>query len=141
MRRVGYVIAALAAAATLGGASALIAVHVTHPRDERAYLNYLQTYGQVGDAGVGTVPASDLLVAEGDRSCDWLGGQPWALWRTDTRFRILIVESRYTDETKAVPLAWSGQPDHATIAAAAWNYLCPAALELREPHDVFGTKD
>jgi len=138
MRRSLWLIGTVGATACASVLGLLVAVHVTHPRDEAGYMHYLVTYGGVFEAAGGTVPAKAALIAEGDRACNWLDGQTWALWRTDPPLRVTAVEARYGDELRHVPLPWSSQPDHWTIGAAAWQYLCPAALELREPHDIFG---
>ena len=138
MRRSRWIIGGAAVVVCLSAVGGLVAVNVTHPRDEAAYMSYMLTYGGVANGPGGTVPARADLIAEGDRACDWLGGQTWALWRTDPPLRVPAMETRYAEQVQHVPLAWSGQPDHGTIAGAAWGYLCPAALELREPHDIFG---
>lgn len=135
MRR-GVVVAVIALLLTIAtGAGALATVHLTHPRDETAFLDYLRTYGSTSDTGVPlALPPTDQLLAEGDRACDWLNGQPWALWRNDGEFAYGKRMQRYLDSVSE-PVAWApADPIRFYVLAGAWASLCPASVELHMPH-------
>jgi hypothetical protein len=148
VRRRRLVLAVLAAVVTpvLAVAGTVIAVHLEHPRDEAAYLEYLRLYGQGVQTGTTSddfsdapiaLPSIPALIAEGDRACDWLGHQDYALWRTDPAHRVNALYGRYDASVAGRSLAWVGPPDDSSVAGAAWAHLCPATLELHKPHFVF----
>lgn len=136
MKRAVAIVGGLAVIAALIGAGWIVNVYRTHPRNESGYIAYLQTYG-IDNTPTAHLPARALLITEGDRACDWLGGQTWALWRTTPQYRIGNLELRYTGEVDGRQTGWGSTPDRASITSAAWNYLCPATLELRKPHFIF----
>lgn len=135
-RRIVFVAGGLAVGLLLVGALAIAAVELTHPRNEAAYIDYMRTYGGAASP-INNPPSAAALIAEGDRACGWLGGQPWALWRTSDQYRILSVQDRYNQQTAGHTAPGLVNPDRLGIAAGAWAYLCPAAMELRKPHFIF----
>jgi hypothetical protein len=109
-------------------------VHLTHRRDEPGYLKYLAENANI-DTGAPPValPATDVLIAEGQKACDWLNDRPHALWHSAQRYRPQVLMNRYVDAATARPAPWPGPPDQPLVADAAWKHLCPASVELRRP--------
>jgi hypothetical protein len=151
VRRRRLVLAVLAVTVTpvLAVAGTVVAVHLEHPRDEAAYLEYLRLYGRsdeidsagnIIDAPI-ALPAIPALIAEGDRACDWLGHQGYALWRTDASHRVTALYERYAAATQGRQLAWRGDPPGYSVTAAAWTHLCPATLDLHKPHFVLTSSE
>lgn len=130
----------------LGLANVVVVVHVTHPRDEGAYLEYLRLYGRGEQTGTTdtdftddpiTLPAIPALLAEGDRACGWLSHQGYALWRTDQSHRQAALYQRYEGSRHNSAQPWAGDPQRYSVVPAAWRYLCPATWQLHKPHYVF----
>jgi hypothetical protein len=109
-------------------------VELTHRRDEAGYLRYL-TKNANRDTGAPPValPARAVLMAEGQRACDWLADQPHALWHTGDRYKPQVLMNRYVDQAIARAAPWPGPPDAPLVADAAWLHLCPASVELHRP--------
>jgi len=80
------------------------------------------------------------VIAEGDRACDWLADQGYALWRTDPSRTYRGKFDRYQALTAGRPLAWTGAPSREAVTRAAWGHLCPASLQLRRPYYVFNDR-
>ncbi len=113
---------------TVGTATVVVG---THRPSERAYLQYVRTYGSYGgpdDPSVAKASRRELLNG-GSRACGWLRDQPVALWRDDRRFRINDLYVRYRR-------AAGEQDDHlpAAFLPGAFTYLCPLSSYLRKPH-------
>ena len=124
----------------MAGALALVAggyvarVHWTHPRNESAFLAEIRDGATIdyGDPAP-HLPSASVLLAEGQHACDWLNGQPYALWRRATRYTPQAVEQRYITIAMAQPAHWQGLPEVPLVVDAALKHLCPASLELRRP--------
>jgi hypothetical protein len=114
-------------------AIAAVGVILTHPRDEAAYLKYVVQYGDYHGKSLSAPPPSEVLIKAGDHACDWLQGQPTALWRTDQRYRINSLFPVYRDE-----MSTADRDLPKSIPAGAWEYLCPATKVFIGPHDMFG---
>lgn len=119
---------------TLAAVVAVAAVYVTHPRNDEGYLAYVDRYGNYDGRSLQHPPPATVLLAAGDRACDWLGRQPPALWRDDRRRTVGSLLARYDSE---MPRADRALPE--TVPAGAWAHLCPATREFVEPHRPFGT--
>ena len=133
----------LAVAGVLAAPATVLGVHVTHPRDESGYVAYLKQYGDPqGDRPVAVLPPTADLLAEGDAACDWMREQPYALWRTDSQYRLLAVHERYKQHVADRSPRWGTDlPEMGPVTTAAWEYLCPAEWELRQPRrDPFAPK-
>jgi hypothetical protein len=83
VKRAVAIVGGLAVIAALIGAGWIVNVYRTHPRNESGYIAYLQTYG-IDNTPTAHLPARALLITEGDRACDWLGGTtvslvPWTM--------------------------------------------------------------
>lgn len=120
---------------TLGLIVAIVAVFAQHPRDEPAYLTDVHRYGNPQHR----VPADDLppdevLVAIGDRACDWLARQEPALWRRADRFQLATRATAYSAASgDTASLVASGlRPE--SVYLEAWDNLCPGTREIAEPH-------
>ncbi|MEU1840297.1 hypothetical protein [Micromonospora chersina] len=135
MRKRLWVILGLAVAGVLAVPVAVLGVHVTHRRDEDRYLAYLTQYGdRQSDEPLQVLPPTADLIAEGDLACDWLREQPYALWRHDPQYRELAIYQRYLEQVGDRSPKWGNTlPDLRSVTGAAWNYLCPADRELRQP--------
>ncbi len=139
----GLLVAALVALAVLAPASASVwgfRVRADHPRDQAAFVTGVRahlTAGENDPAGPDHV-AGDVLLAEGEHACRWLGRQPVALWRAGSRFQEAGLVARYLEEVAPVPGLDrpGGQLTNARAATAyaAWTYLCGPAWEVRRPH-------
>lgn len=149
-KRIGLGLGAAVVALALAVVGTVVVVHLKHPRNEAAYLEYLRLYGRgVQTSATGddftdapiALPSIPALIAEGDRACDWLGHQGYALWRTGASHRVDALYQRYDTLTQSRQLPWAGDPDHVSIAAAAWAHLCPATLDLHKPHYVFSSSE
>lgn len=85
----------------------------------------------------------DLLIAEGDQACAWLGGQRPALWRTDPELGFYPMLDKYlattsqTDTALAVG-AISSQDVRRKVANTAWDYLCAPSWTVRKPYHALG---
>ena len=102
---------------------------VTHPRDEAAYLEYVETYADYGSLHKKSRDASRTeLVAAGDRACDWLAQRPMALTRTHGDFDLGTLAVKFNKQQFADD---PSLPD--SITAGAWEYLCPATKALKQP--------
>ncbi|MFF4892932.1 hypothetical protein [Micromonospora chersina] len=125
----------LAVAGVLAVPVTVLGVHVTHPRDEDGYLAYLKQYGdRQSDEPLQVLPPTADLIAEGDVACDWLREQPYALWRHDPQYRELAIYQRYLEQVGDRSPKWGNAlPDLGSVTGAAWNNLCPADRELRQP--------
>jgi hypothetical protein len=140
MRRLLVAVACLLAIFLLAGVAVVVSVHITHPRDESAYLAYLEAYGDAeSDQPIADLAPAHSLVEEGDRACSWLGDQPVALWRTGRKYRFGWVMDRYMSQQGDRPVVWgSGSPGRSAVVAGAWSHLCPATWELHQPHQLHG---
>ena len=121
--------------AVLAGPAAVFGVKVAHPRDEDGYLAYLAQYGDPDTSGpVPVLPPAADLIAEGDAACDWLGEQPYALWRTDPTYRYSALYDRHRQNDAGREPRWgTAPPGTGNVTTAAWSYLCAAEWELRQP--------
>ena len=109
-------------------------VHLTHRRDEDAFMRYIADNATI-DSGAAsqTLPPRAVLVAEGQRACDWLNGQPHALWRTGERYKPQVLMNRYVTIALARSAPSQVLPEVPVVVSAAWKYLCSASVELRRP--------
>lgn len=123
VRTVGWMglVCVMTIVAVVGG------VYVTHPRDETAYLKYVEKYGQHQRN-----PSSDRLIEAGNEACAWLSHRPPALWRAGEGYRVGDLADAYRNSAKDGDSALLQ-----TIVPGAWKYLCPATELLVKPHYVF----
>ena len=137
MRKAGVVAVVVAAAVVLSPAVAVAGVHVTHPRDEAAFLDYFDGHLSGEDTPPTPMPSTDALLEQGDRACAWLATQPWAMLRTDEKFRFAAMADQYLDQMSPHSDRVGPFPTQYDVAGAAWTYLCPATRYLQKPHYVF----
>ncbi|WP_174527761.1 hypothetical protein [Micromonospora maritima] len=135
MRRRLRVALGVAVAGALVAPATVLGAHLAHPRDVDGYLAYLERYGDPGsDRPVPVLPPAADLVAEGEVACDWMRDQPYALWRTDSRYHFQAVYERYEQHVAGRSPRWGAAlPGMTSVATAAWAHLCPAEWELRQP--------
>jgi hypothetical protein len=83
----------------------------------------------------------DLLIAEGDRACDWLRDQPYPWWSRAERFTYDGLMSRYLATHPVPDATWSTgtlRPEYRSIVVGeAWHELCGDTFELHQPHNPF----
>jgi hypothetical protein len=139
------VIGALSMAAIVGLALGAFILNVksSHPRDEATFIERIDTwYGERMRDRFAALD-DDLLIAEGDRACDWLDAQPKALWHTDPERGFYAMLDKYLattdqhDTTLAVG-SISSQDMRRHVANMAWAYLCGASWEFHRPYHVLG---
>lgn len=130
---VGAFLAVLAVIGVLAVPS--IALQFKHSRDEGAFqTNLAASIGAWSDTRNPEGPARDtawatanpgLALAEGDRACAWLAGQPDAPGRPDPSGRQSqeTLQNRWISARGNVigPLSWQGQSH---LVAGAWTHLC-----------------
>lgn len=118
-------------------------IYITHPRNEGRFMAAMERadfpddwQAFVADRG------EDFLLTEGDRACDWLSDQSFALLNGSDSVSLQNRMNRYLDETSNVNAAWvlseTTFDGRRLAAAAGWNYLCEATLLVHQPYNVFG---
>jgi hypothetical protein len=125
-------------------AGALVAMWVKYPRDEEKFLLYVHKsiWDEANNKWVFKDADDAFLLAEGDKACDWLGDESFALWRGGAEWSNQARLTQYLDESAVVGSEWSfggGVPDRKreAVATRAWLYLCGSSMELRETHNPF----
>lgn len=130
-------VAGLVVVAVVAPASASVwgfRLSADHPRDPAAFVRDVRlslTAAENDPAGPDYV-AGDVLLAEGEQACRWLGDQPVALWRGSARFQDAGLVARYRAEATPVPGPAVAPPE--TTAQVAWSTLCGTVWEVRRPH-------
>ena len=135
-RRRGLALVAVVCAlvVVLAAIAVVTVARVEHPRDERAFLRVVAHGSAHGGASRGV--NNRFLIADGDRACDWLRGQPPALWRRGGRWSFHSLRVRY--DTREVPRSSRGPRfDRDAVAVEAWAHLCGSDYYLRETHNPF----
>lgn len=141
------VLVLVCAAATAGW---VYAAHLGHPRDEAAFVAAAHQGPSSARCGNAkrcptTVPLAavddDVLLAEGERACEWLADQPYPWWRRGREWGRPGLIERYRADHPATDPVWHRgliRPSHrVTVIAAAWLHLCGADLVLRLPRNPF----
>jgi hypothetical protein len=78
----------------------------------------------------------DQVLAEGNRACAWIAGEPDApLTDPGRHYSVEALGDRYIGATAASPIARVSTPNRRTIAIEAWGHLCHSD---RDPKIVVG---
>jgi hypothetical protein len=129
----------VAVAFILGAASVLAWQHwQRHGRDEDAFQAKVAEF--IWDGTSSTADADwasanpEGVLAEGDRSCRWLTGQPRPgvqtpqdgqdIWEAQAS-GLAHLMAQYLSATQASPIAQVTEQSRGTVVAMAWRYLCP----------------
>jgi hypothetical protein len=113
-------------------AAVVVRVYMNHPRNEAAFIGYVHKYANFDGRKLTNPPERAVLLDAGDRACDWLGDQSWALWRNDPERTVSGLLVRHES---AMPRQDRTLPD--SVSVGAWAFLCPATRTLVQPHRPF----
>ncbi len=142
----------LVALPVLAGGAYVINARASNPRDEDAFIRRLGSQFVSGGCNDktkacrtwdSTFEAVDdaFLIAEGDKACAWLEQQPYPWWRRGDEFSFEGLISRYGKENPINRSDWTqGRLRielRRVVVARAWNDLCGAEWNLREPKNPF----
>lgn len=111
----------------------VVAVRMTHARDEADFVLAARTAAPL------TTLSDGQLVAEGDFACRWLSQQERAFWNHGSWFDRDQILTRYLRQTRPVlsgqwgpPRSWS--QNRGVVADAAWSQLCGGTWYWHRPH-------
>jgi hypothetical protein len=140
LRRISVGVVVLTVLAMLAGAGLELKVKRDHPRDEAAFIHGLNTGYTTNGKSVFQSIDHDFLIAEGDRACTWLRGQPYPWWRRGPEFTSGVAP-RYRRANPVWPgaqaLGLRRSADRTVVVYQAWNNLCGDAWDLRRPRNPF----
>lgn len=108
---------------------------LNHPRHEAAFFRYVNVNVDGGDPRKDPQDAErdvawatshpHVVLAEGDRACRWLAGQPTAPdVDPSNKTDLPVMEDRYLRETQNARIAQLTSSGRWFVVEGAWAYLC-----------------